>query len=85
MSNPLTCQTCHRSAEILRALGKYKVVQGYAQCTICNGDLENESVVIRQIHFDKEKNEGVALPTWLHDDLEEKGLHVRLATESFIG
>jgi len=50
------CQKCHRSENILRALGELKSVQGYMQCGICRGDLEAESVVIKQIQIDQEKD-----------------------------
>ena len=69
-----TCQICHRNSRILKALGKYSVVQGYPQCGICGGDLMAESVVIRQIHFDRNRNDGVPLPDWLEKDLRAKGL-----------
>ena len=71
---PQTCQTCHRSANILKALGKYEVVQGYPQCSICRADLEDESVVLRQIHFERRDKEGAPLPGWLESDLKSKGL-----------
>jgi len=50
------CQTCHRSMNILKAMGELKSCQGYPQCGICGGDLEAESVVIKQIQIDKEKD-----------------------------
>lgn len=50
----LCCQTCHKPMDILEALGKVKVVQGYPQCEDCGGDLEQMSVIIRDIELKQE-------------------------------
>ena len=66
----MICQTCYRTEDVLRALDKLRHVQGYAQCADCGGDLEYESVVVRQIHYDRQK-EGIPLPEWLQEEREE--------------
>ena len=74
MYNDYICQRCYKSQDVLEALGKLDCVDGYYQCKDCGSDLEYESVVIRQIHFDRKDKEGIPYPKWLHDDLEKKGL-----------
>ena len=79
--NPFICQTCYKSSNVLKAMGKYETVDGYPQCSDCHSDLESESVVIRQIHFDAKRDHGTPYPKWLHDDLEKKGLLKEISTK----
>lgn len=74
MNSDYICQKCFKPLAILEALGKVKNVQGYLQCKDCGSDLEYEGVAVRDIHFKRERNEGIPLPKWLHDDLKAKGL-----------
>lgn len=75
------CQRCYKSKDVLEALGKCVTVDGYLQCKDCGSDLEYESVVIRQIHFDAKRNNGTPYPEWLHNDLEKKGLLRKISTK----
>lgn len=76
----MICQKCYKSEAVLAALGKCINVDGYLQCKDCGSDLEYESVVIRQIHFNKERSDGIPLPEWLHNDLKKKGLLRKIKT-----
>jgi hypothetical protein len=83
MNNPFICQTCYRSKAILEALNKIRIDEvGAPQCADCHSDLEFESVVIRQIHFDAKKNTGTPLPEWLYNDSKEKGLMEKVNLDS---
>jgi uncharacterized metal-binding protein (TIGR02443 family) len=43
----MICPNCKKTEEQLQKEGKLKVVQGYAQCADCHGDLEHATVVRR--------------------------------------
>lgn len=75
----LICPKCYKSFNVLTAFEKINRVDGYFQCKDCYSDLDYEGVVIRQIHFDKRKNNGTPLPKWLNDDLEKKGLNRKIS------
>jgi len=68
------CPRCYKPLAVLKALGKVRSIDGYLQCVDCYSDLEYESVVVRDIHFKKHREDGTPYPKWLHDDLEAKGL-----------
>tara|TARA_Y100000310_G_scaffold182299_1_gene182385 strand:+ start:281 stop:754 length:474 start_codon:yes stop_codon:yes gene_type:complete len=76
------CQKCHKSLAILKALGKLRVLDGYHQCSDCHSDLEHESVVVRQIHYDRKRKDGTPLPEWLQKELNEKGLSKEIPLET---
>ncbi len=69
------CQKCYRTQDILKALGKLRHVDGYAQCKDCGSDLEREGVVVRKIHLDNRDLYNITLPQWLHEEYEKKGLN----------
>lgn len=73
-SGDYICQKCFRSAAVLKALGKYRTSQGYAQCADCFSDLEYESAVIMEINYKREREEGVPIPEWHFKHLLKNGL-----------
>jgi len=77
LSNTMICQRCHKTADELKALNEYIILDGYAHCRDCYSDLEYASVVLRQVHYDRKRKYGVPLPKWLNEILIGKGLLVR--------
>lgn len=73
MYSDYICQKCYKSKDILEALGKLQSVDGYLQCKDCHSDLEYESVVIRDIHLKRNRNDNIPLPKWYRKELKKKG------------